>query len=78
MTYTNELEVEIDFSDVDPSLLDESSETTVESVGASIDSNDSNSNVSQDLNDYNEPKVGLGTDKPKSTGIGVGSKFFKK
>ena len=23
-------------------------------------------------------KVGLGTDKPKSTGVGVGSKFFKK
>ena len=78
MTYTNELEVEIDFSDVDPSLLDESSETTIESVETSIDSNDSNSNLSQDLNDFDEPKVSLGTDKPKSTGIGVGSKFFKK
>jgi hypothetical protein len=78
MTYTNELEVEIDFSDVDPSLLDESSESTVESVRASVESNDSNANVTQELNDYNEPKVGLGTDKPKSTGVGVGSKFFKK
>jgi len=78
MTYTNELEVEIDFSDVDPSLLDESSETTIESVGASLESNDSNLNLSEDLNDYDEPKVGLGTDKPKSTGVGVGSKFFKK
>ena len=78
MTYTNELEVEIDFSDVDPSLLDESSETTIESVGTSIDSNDSNSHLSKDLNDFDEPKVGLGTDKPKSTGVGVGSKFFKK
>jgi hypothetical protein len=27
MTYTNELEVEIDFSDVDPNLLDESKES---------------------------------------------------
>ena len=76
MTYTNELEVEIDFSDVDPSLLDESPETTIESVGASLESE--NSNAPQNSSDYNEPKVGLGTDKPKSTNIGVGSKFFKK
>jgi ATP-dependent Clp protease ATP-binding subunit ClpC len=76
MTYTNELEVEIDFSDVDPSLLDESSETTIESVGASLASD--NSNLSDTSNNYDEPKVGLGTDKPKSTGVGVGSKFFKK
>jgi ATP-dependent Clp protease ATP-binding subunit ClpC len=76
MTYTNELEVEIDFSDVDPSLLDESSETTIESVGASLESD--NSNVQQNSDDSDEPKVGLGTDKPKSTGVGVGSKFFKK
>jgi ATP-dependent Clp protease ATP-binding subunit ClpA len=78
MTYTNELEVEIDFSDVDPSLLDESSETTIESVGTSLESNGSNSNSSPDSENYDEPKVGLGTDKPKSTSVGVGSKFFKK
>jgi len=76
MTYTNELEVEIDFSDVDPNLLDESSETTIESVGSSLASD--NSNVSENSSNYDEPKVGLGTDKPKSTGVGVGSKFFKK
>ena len=78
MTYTNELEVEIDFSDVDPSLLDESSESTIEYVGASVETNDSSSNISSNSDDLNEPKVSLGTDKPKSTGIGVGSKFFKK
>jgi ATP-dependent Clp protease ATP-binding subunit ClpC len=76
MTYTNELEVEIDFSDVDPSLLDESSETTIESVGASLESD--NSNTQPNSGNSDEPKVGLGTDKPKSTGVGVGSKFFKK
>ena len=75
MTYTNELEVQIDFSDVDPSLLNESSETTIESVGASLESD--NLNVSQNSSDYNQPKIGLGTDKPKSTNTGVGSKFFK-
>ena len=78
MTYTNELEVEIDFSDVDPSLLEDSSETTVESVDVSLESNDSNPNNSQDLTDSDAPKLSLGTDKPKSTGVGVGSKFFKK
>jgi len=76
MTYTNELEVEIDFSDVDPSLLDESSETTIESVGASLESD--NSNEQQSSGDSDELKVSLGTDKPKPTGVGVGSKFFKK
>lgn len=76
MTYTNELEVEIDFSDVDPSLLDESSETAIESINSSSESVDSTSNSSEDI--YEEPTVGLGTDKPKSISVGVGSKFFKK
>jgi ATP-dependent Clp protease ATP-binding subunit ClpC len=76
MTYTNELEVEVDFSDVDPSLLDESSETAIESINSSLDSTDSPSNLSEDT--YDEPTVGLGTDKPKSLSVGVGSKFFKK
>ena len=78
MTYTNELEVEIDFSDVDPSLLDESSDTTIESVATSVKSDISSSDIPEDTKGYDEPKVGLGTDKPKSTGVGVGSKFFKK
>jgi hypothetical protein len=32
MTYTNELEVEVDFSDVDPSLLEESEDDTDSTV----------------------------------------------
>ena len=76
MTYTNELEVEIDFSDVDPMLLNESSETSIESVSAKVESNDLNSNLSDDERDSEKPNVGLGIDKPKSAG--VGSKFFKK
>ena len=76
MTYTNELEVEIDFSDVDPMLLNESSETSIESVAAKVESNDLNSNLSDDEKDSDKPNVGLGIDKPKSAG--VGSKFFKK
>jgi ATP-dependent Clp protease ATP-binding subunit ClpC len=76
MTYTNELEVEIDFSDVDPSLLDESAESTIEYVGASVEVNETP--VSPDSSEVDQPKISLGTDKPKSTGVGVGSKFFKK
>ena len=76
MTYTNELEVEIDFSDVDPMLLNESSETSIESVAAKVESNDLNSNLSDDEKDSEKPNIGLGIDKPKSAG--VGSKFFKK
>ena len=51
-------------------------ETTIESVGASLEPE--NSNLPQDSSSYEESKVGLGTDKPKSTSVGVGSKFFKK
>jgi hypothetical protein len=35
MTYTNELEVEVDFSDVDPSLLEESEDDT-DSTGSNL------------------------------------------
>ena len=78
MTYTNELEVEIDFSDVDPMLLTESSETSVEPVSTSVESNsnESNLNLSKDEKDYDKPNVGLGSDKPKSAGLR--RKFFKK
>jgi hypothetical protein len=43
MTYTNELEVEVDFSDVDPSLLEESeddTDSTVATLSTSDDSSD--------------------------------------
>jgi hypothetical protein len=48
MTYTNELEVEVDFSDVDPSLLEESkmTDSTVATLSTSDDSSDqSNSEI---------------------------------
>jgi ATP-dependent Clp protease ATP-binding subunit ClpC len=80
MTYTNELEVEIDFSDVDPTLLEK--EETVESVAALVSSdaeNSSNSISDQDFNSSDKnPNLGLGTDKPKPNKVGTNEKFFKR
>jgi hypothetical protein len=45
MTYTNELEVEVDFSDVDPSLLEESEDDT-DSTVATLSTSDDNSDQS--------------------------------
>lgn len=73
LTYTNELEVEIDFSDVDPSLLENRPE---------IDQSESKIAISQ--TSYNDPtdtnnNFDLVTDdKSKSTIIGKASRFFRK
>ena len=80
MTYTNELEVEIDFSDVDPTLLEK--EETVESVAALVSSdteNSSNSISDQDFDSSDKnSNLGLGTDKPKPNKVGTNEKFFKR
>jgi ATP-dependent Clp protease ATP-binding subunit ClpC len=78
MTYTNEIEVEVDFSDVDPNLLNASSveelSTTIKPVNENVSDN---SVPSFDLNDSNSEKDDL---KPVLAGIGTGktNKFFKK
>jgi ATP-dependent Clp protease ATP-binding subunit ClpA len=83
MTYTNELEVEVDFSDVDPSLLEQSTETdaAVTALAQSEDkSKDETSNSGVDNSDLSsdQPKIGLGDDKPKTTIAGRASRFFRK
>ena len=81
MTYTNELEVEIDFSDVDPNLLEESKESTEQLVLASV-SVDNGPDKSRDGGDsiltIEEPKLGLGEDDPKPTIAGRAARFFRK
>ena len=81
MTYTNDIEVEVDFSDVDPSLLDaskindeESLTKIIKSETISLDENSSNDNDSDDSNlEDNELK-------PTIAGAGAGraARFFKK
>ena len=73
MTYTNELEVKIDFTDVDPSLLENSGEETVESVGA-LNSSVTNTNENTSLSDSSTVKVS--DDSSKSAGRS--SRFFRK
>jgi ATP-dependent Clp protease ATP-binding subunit ClpC len=79
MTYTNEIEVEVDFSDVDPNLLDESQEdlstTITKSEIKSLNensSNDSNNNES-DFDDSD-----LDDDESRTTIAGRAARFFKK
>jgi ATP-dependent Clp protease ATP-binding subunit ClpC len=80
MTYTNDIEVEVDFSDVDPNLItdDEQSSTIVtKSETKSLEANSSD-----DLND-NEPDLNLNDsnledDELKPTIAGRAARFFKK
>jgi ATP-dependent Clp protease ATP-binding subunit ClpC len=82
MTYTNELEVELDFSDVDPILLEKANENNVESVATLVSSDQdktSKSILDQDFEPSdNNSNFGLGTDKPKPNKVGTSEKFFKR
>ncbi len=76
------MEVEIDFSDVNPSLLEESDESLVEPVASLIDSEENSDNTGNSsnspFNEPNEPNFGLGKDKPELITAGQPKKFFKK
>jgi ATP-dependent Clp protease ATP-binding subunit ClpC len=72
MTYTNELEVDIDFSDVDPALM-KKGEKTSESVPVLLNSNsESESRKTQKI------RKPLGDDDSKSNSSSNLSKFFRK
>ena len=82
MTYTNELEVEIDFSDVDPNLLDDSEDENEKEL-VTVATGDDNSDQSREELDNiggsgDDPNLGLGTDEPKPTIAGRAARFFKK
>ena len=79
MTYTNEIEVEVDFSDVDPNLLDESQEelsiSTTKSETKSLDE-DSSENLNDDQPGFDDSN--LEDDDLKPTIAGRAARFFKK
>jgi ATP-dependent Clp protease ATP-binding subunit ClpC len=85
MTYTNELEVEVDFSDVDPNLLEESNDDT-DSVTTTSAKSDDNSDQpkdavnSIDTNDFDpqDGDFGSNIDESKSTVSGRAARFFRK
>nr|WAK84962.1 ATP-binding subunit of Clp protease [Amicula sp. isolate GU52X-4 cfCalB7] len=81
MTYTNELEVEIDFSDVDPNLLEDfdDNKKSLVTVSTGDDSSDQPKDESGDLvTSTGDSNVGLGIDEPKPTIAGRAARFFKK
>ena len=82
MTYTNELEVEIDFSDVDPNLLELSLNTDQQVPVLSGFENGSNQSEysdtdQRDFND-NQPNLGLGNNDSKQTVTDRSTRFFRK
>jgi len=80
MTYTNELEVEIDFSDVDPTLLDDSQDNTNQLISTSTSDQKSEQSTNEIISTPSTPmpNLGLGQDEPKPSMAGRASKFFRK
>jgi len=72
LTYTNELEVKVDFSDVDPNLLENSSETTTQSI-TTVSESSANEDSNLDSNSDTD-----NTDEMKSSIAGKASRFFRK
>ena len=72
LTYTNELEVEVDFSDVDPSLLENSTDAEKQPVPVFAQSS------SMDNPTLNQDSDMINQDSSKSTIAGRASRFFRK
>jgi ATP-dependent Clp protease ATP-binding subunit ClpC len=77
LTYTNELEVEVDFGDVDPSLLQDSTNSENQPVAALNESSTNESSTSDDLDLNSNSKI-VNQDSSKSSIAGRASRFFRK
>jgi len=73
LTYTNELEVKVDFSDVDPSLLESSINSENDSV---VSVTTENSDI--DNSELNQNSDSENQNLTKSNSAGKASRFFKK
>jgi len=73
LTYTNELEVKVDFSDVDPSLLENMSENEPSESKLSL-----NSVLNKENESPNSNKDLENEDNLKSTISGKAARFFRK
>jgi hypothetical protein len=82
MTYTNELSVEVDFSEVDPNLLESSIEndSPILILAQAEDSSktDFKNSGSEDPSLLVVQNAGLSDDKSKTTIAGRASRFFRK
>ena len=83
LTYTNELEVEVDFSDVDPNLFENSlnKDNKDQPILTAVISDDNSRKFKEkiDSNPKSEkPDLRLGEDEPKPTIAGRAARFFRK
>ena len=78
MTYTNELEVEVDFSDVDENLLDETTKADQPIAVLSFSEETSKQEIKSENFLADQPKISLGNDEPKPSIAGRASRFFRK
>jgi ATP-dependent Clp protease ATP-binding subunit ClpC len=82
MTYTNELSVEVDFSDVDPNLLESSSENDLPALVLTQADNsskiESKNSGPENVRVLVTQNAGLGDGRPKTTIAGRASRFFRK
>ena len=77
LTYTNELEVEVDFSDVDPNLLETENIVKIHDTDKNLDLDSSNQNLNSNENS-NENSEGKDKESSKVLITGKASRFFKK
>ena len=77
LTYTNELEVKIDFSDVDPSLLENSEKTKKQTISVLDESSSSKDNEEGSI-PKNSDVSKLKSISTNSSGSGKASRFFRK
>jgi hypothetical protein len=80
MTYTNELEVEVDFSDVDPTLLTEAeaNEPVATLTGSKSDSEKTDISSGTDNFEPQDGDFGSVNDGSKSEVSGRAARFFRK
>ena len=77
LTYTNELEVKIDLSDVDPSLLENSEKTEKQTISVLNESSSSEDNDEGSI-PKNSDVSKLKSISTNSSGSGKASRFFRK
>jgi hypothetical protein len=78
MTYTKEIEVEVDFSDVDPNLLDASSNQEISTIVTKSETNLNETSVDDNKPSFELNDSNLEDDELNPAMAGKTSRFFKK
>jgi ATP-dependent Clp protease ATP-binding subunit ClpC len=78
MTYTNDIEVEVDFSDVDPNLLDASSNEEISTIIRKSETNLNETSLDDNKPSFELNDSNLEDDELKPAMAGKTTRFFKK